>query len=220
MRFKDREEAGRRLAAALPQFSRRPDTAVWGLTRGGVPVAAALAEELQLPFSALPVRKLGVPSHEETAFGALAWFSGSVVRILNRPFMARLLELGIAPSALEQVESDARTELRRQVAGYPGFTHDAEGKTAILADDGLATGASMRAAVEAVRGAGAAAVIVAVPVASLHAQNSLEQHTDGVFSLHLPGRFRAVGSYYRTFEQVQDADVMRLLGEQTGRAAD
>jgi putative phosphoribosyl transferase len=217
MRFTDREEAGRRLAAVLPQFRRRPDTLVLGLARGGVPVAAALAEELQLPFGALPVRKLGVPGHEELAFGALASTGGTVVRILNRPLMARLLELGITQSSLEQVEHQGRTELQRRVEGYPGAPHDVEGKTVILADDGLATGASMRAAVEAGREAGAATVIVAVPLASLHAQTALERFADGVFSLHIPGQFRAVGSYYRTFEQVHDADVVHLLGTQTDR---
>jgi putative phosphoribosyl transferase len=220
MRFRDREEAGRRLAEVLPQFRGRPDTVVLGLARGGVPVAAAVAEELQLPFGALPVRKLGVPGQEETAFGALVWSNGTVVRILNRPFMARLLELGIPASSLEQVESLGRTELQRRAEGYPGAAHDFEGKTVILVDDGVATGASMRAAVEAVRGAGAATVIVAVPLASLHAQTALERLTDGVFSLHIPGRFRSVGSYYRTFEQVHDADVMHLLGARTDREAD
>jgi predicted phosphoribosyltransferase len=220
MRFPDREEAGRRLAAVLPQFRRRPDTVVLGLARGGVPVAAAVAEELQLPFSALAVRKLGVPGHEETAFGALAWFNGTVVRILNRPLMARLLELGIPRSSLEQVESQAHMELRRRAEAYPGAPHDVQGKTVILADDGLATGASMRAAVEAARGAGAATVLVAVPLASLHAQTALERRADGVFSLHIPGQFRAVGSYYTTFEQVHDADVVHLLGTQPDRATD
>lgn len=220
MRFTDREQAGRRLAAVLPQFRGRPDTVVLGLARGGVPVAAAVAEELRLPFSALPVRKLGIPGHEEIAFGALAWSNGGVVRIINRSLVAKLLELGIRQSSLDQVENHGRTELERRAASYPGFQHDLGGKAVILADDGLATGASMRAAVEAVRAAGAATVVVAVPVASLEAQTSLQRLADAVFSLHIPGQFRAVGSYYRTFEQVQDDDVVLLLGRQADRSTD
>lgn len=211
MRFTDRGEAGRLLAAALPQFRDRADTVVLGLARGGVPVAAAVAEALRLPFGALPVRKLGVPGHEETAFGALAWSNGKVVRVLNRPLVVRLLELGIPESSLDQVEHDGRAELERRAEKYPGSLDELRGRTVLLADDGLATGASMRAAVEAVRGAGAASVVVAVPVASLDAQTSLEPFAEAVFSLHIPGQFRAVGSYYRTFGQVTDDDVVRLL---------
>jgi putative phosphoribosyl transferase len=212
MRFADRDEAGRRLAAALPQFRGRPDTMVLGLARGGVPVAAAAADALRLPFAALPVRKLGIPGHEETAFGALAWSNGRVVRLLNRPLVDRLLEIGLRQSALDRAEATALAELKRQAAAHPGSRPDVNGKTVILADDGLATGATMRAAVEAVRAAGAAAVVVAVPVASLEAEMSLERLADAVFCLYIPGQFRAVGSYYRTFAQVGDDDVVRLLG--------
>ena len=165
MRFTDRGEAGRLLAAALPQFRGRADTVVLGLARGGVPVAAAAADALRLPFGALPVRKLGVPGHEETAFGALAWSPGKVVRVLNRPLVVRLLELGIPQSSLDRVEHDGRAELERRAERYPGTRDELRGRTVILADDGLATGASMRAAIEAVRRAGAARVVVAVPVA-------------------------------------------------------
>lgn len=211
-RFTDREEAGRRLAAALPQFRGRPKTMVLGLARGGVPVAEATAGALQLPFAALPVRKLGVPGHEETAFGALAWSHGRVVRLLNRPLVDRLLEVGIRQSSLDQVEAAGRAELERRAAAYPEARMAVDGSTVILVDDGLATGASMRAAVEAVRAAGAASVVVAVPVASLDAQMSLESLADAVFSLHTSGQFRAVGSYYRSFAHVRDDDVVRLLG--------
>ena len=212
MRFTDREEAGRLLAAALPQFRDRPDTLVVGLARGGVPVAAAAAKALRLPFDALPVRKLGIPGHEETAFGALAWSNGRVVRVLNRTLVAGLLEIGVRQSSLDQVEGTERAELERRAAAYPGPRPALRGRTAILVDDGLATGATMRAGVEAVRAAGAATVVVGVPVASLEALTSLENLADAVFFLHLPGQFRAVGSYYRTFAQVTDDDVVRLLG--------
>lgn len=212
MRFTDREQAGRLLAAALPQFRGRPDTVVLGLACGGVPVAAEAAASLQLPWDVLPVRKLGIPGLGETAFGALASARGGVVRVLNRPLMARLLDIGIRQSALDAVESAERAELQRRAAAYPGPRLPLTGKTVIVADDGLATGATMRAAVEAVRAAGAATVVVAVPVASLDAQTSLQTLADAEFCLHTPGQFRAVGSYYRTFTHVRDDDVVRLLG--------
>jgi putative phosphoribosyl transferase len=212
MRFTDRDEAGVRLAAVLPQFRGLPGTLVLGLACGGVPVAAAAAGALRLPFAALPVRKLGVPGLEETALGALAWSDGRVVRVLNRPLVDRLLEVGVRQSSLDQVEATSRAELERRAAAYPGSRPQINGMAVILVDDGLATGATMRAAVEAVRSAGAATVVVAVPVASLDAQTSVEKLTDAVFCLHTPGQFRAVGSYYRSFPHVRDDDVVRLLG--------
>ena len=212
MRFTDREQAGGLLAAALPQFRGRPDTVVLGLSCGGVPVAAEAAASLRLPWDVLPVRKLGVPGLDETAFGALASASGAVVRVLNRALVARLLSIGVRQSALDAVESAERAALGRRAAAYPGPRLPLTGKTVIVADDGLATGATMRAAVEAVRAAGAATVVVGVPVASLEAQSSLQRLADAVFSLFIPGQFRAVGSYYRAFGQVGDDDVVRLLG--------
>ena len=224
-RYEDREEAGRRLAAALPQFSERPDTLVLGLARGGVPVAAALAAALYLPLGVMLVRKLGIPGHEETAYGALALApaaadesdagqsaaEGRVVRIINRPLLAQMLEHGVRQEWLNQVEDRERAELLRRARSYPGLKLDLKGKTVILADDGLATGATMRAAVEAVRGSGAATVVVAVPVASVEAQASLERVSDFVLCLHLPGKFRAVGAFYHHFEQLRDEDVVGLL---------
>lgn len=212
MRFTDRGQAGRLLAAALPQFRGRPDTVVLGLSRGGVPVAAVAAAALRLDWDVLPVRKLGIPGHGETAFGALAAVDGRVVRVLNRPFVDELLELGIPQPALDEVVRIEQAELERRAVAYPGPRLPLAGRTVIVADDGMATGASMRAAVEAVRAAGAATVVVAVPVASLQAQTSLQQLADAVVSLFIPGQFRAVGSYYRTFGQVRDDDVVRLLG--------
>ena len=211
MRYTDREEAGRLLASALRQFRARPDTLVLGLARGGVPVAAAAATALRLPWDVLPVRKLGVPGLAETAFGALASAGGSVVRMLNRALADRLLAVGVRQSALDEVESSARAELALRAGTYPGPRLPLKGRTVIVVDDGLATGATMQAAVGAVHAAGAATVVVAVPVAALEAQTSLEQLADAVFSLFLPGQFRAVGSYYRDFRQVRDDDVVRLL---------
>jgi putative phosphoribosyl transferase len=213
MRFTDRVTAGRVLADALRQFRGRPDAVMLGLCRGGAPVAAAAAERLGLGFGAVPVRKLGIPGHEETAFGALAWAGGRVVRVLNRPFVDQLVGLGIQGTALAEVEHRERAELERRAAAYPETGPDVAGRTVILVDDGMATGATMRAAVEGVRGAGAATVVVAVPVASLYAQNSLQEAADAVLCLFIPGEFRAVGSYYGAFAEVTDDDVVRLLNE-------
>lgn len=210
MVFEDRDEAGKRLAAALPQFRERPDTVLLGLARGGIPVAAAAANVLHLPFGAVLVRKLGIPGHDETAFGALAYSGGRIVRLLNRPLVARMLENGVRQAWLDEVESREREELLRRVEKYPGINHEVRGKTALLVDDGLATGATMRAAVEAVRSSGAASVVAAAPVGSIEAEKSLSRVCD-VLCLHLPGKFRAVGSFYRHFDQLTDDDAIGLL---------
>ncbi|MFJ5955115.1 phosphoribosyltransferase [Paenarthrobacter sp. NPDC092416] len=218
MRFKDRAEAGRRLAEGLPQFRERPDTIVLGLARGGIPLAVAAAEALYLPFGAILVRKLGIPGREETAFGALAWCQGDVVRIVNKPLRDLVLNRGISESALQAVESTERSELLRRAKEYPGIDHDLRGKNVVLVDDGLATGATMRAAVEAARAAGASMVVAAVPVASLDAYTSLARVCDFVMALHTPGKFHAVGAFYEHFEQLSDADVVSQLegaGSQT-----
>ncbi len=212
-RFEDRTEAGQRLAAALAQFRERPDTVVLGLARGGVGVAAAAATAVGLPLGTVLVRKLGIPGHEETAYGALAMARGRTVRLINRPLLEQVLEHGVSQESLNAVEARERAELLRRAELYPGAVMDMVGKTVLLVDDGLATGATMRAAVEAVREGGAAAVVAAAPVGSVHAQALLERVCDAVVCLHLPGKFRAVGSYYRHFPQLGDDDAVRLLAE-------
>ena len=210
-RFEDRTEAGARLAGALARFEGRPDTVVLGLARGGIPVAAAAAQALSLPLGTVLVRKLGIPGHEETAYGALAWARGRVVRLLNRPLLERVRDHGVGQEQLDGVEERERAELLRRVQLYPGAGLDVSGKTVILVDDGLATGATMRAAVEAMREGGAAAVVAAAPVGSVDAQASLERVCDAVVCLHLPGKFRAVGSWYSHFSQLTDDDAVRFL---------
>jgi predicted phosphoribosyltransferase len=210
-RFEDRTDAGERLAAVLTQFRERPDAIVLGLARGGVPVAAAAAKALYLPLGAVLVRKLGIPGHDETAYGALAWSDGRVVRLLNRPLMSRVLEHGVRQEWLDEVEQRERAELIRRVESYPGIKHDLNGKTVLLVDDGLATGATMRAAVEAVRSGGAAQVVAAAPVGSVEAEAAVSAVCDAVLCLHLPGKFRAVGSFYRHFEQLTDEDTISQL---------
>ena len=213
-RFEDRTEAGLRLAAALSAFHGRPDTVVLGLARGGIPVAAATAQALRLPLGAVLVRKLGIPGYEETAYGALAWAHGRIVRLINKPLLERVLQHGVSPERLDEVENRERTEILRRAGVYPGTLMGVDGKTVLLVDDGLATGATMRAAVEAVRAGGAATVVAAAPVGSVDAEASLERVCDAVVCLHLPGKFRAVGSFYRRFGQLTDDDAITLLHQQ------
>ena len=210
-RFEDRTEAGQRLAAALVQFRERPDTVVLGLARGGIPVAAAAAKALHLPLGTVLVRKLGIPGHEETAYGALALAGGRTVRLINKPLLEQVLLHGVRRESLGAVEERERAELLRRAQVYPGAATDVTGRTVLLVDDGLATGATMRAAVEAMREGGAAEVVAAAPVGSVDAQASLERVCDAVLCLHLPGKFRAVGSYYRHFSQLSDDEAIRLL---------
>jgi predicted phosphoribosyltransferase len=210
-RFEDRTEAGERLAAVLAQFRERPGTVVLGLARGGIPVAASAAKALYLPLGAVLVRKLGIPGHQETAYGALAWARGRTVRLLNKPLMDRVLEHGVRQELLDEVEHRERAELLRRVDLYPEIDHDLSGKTVLLVDDGLATGATMRAAVEAVREGGATTIVAAAPVGSIEAEASVERVCDAVLCLHLPGKFRAVGSFYRHFEQLTDDDAISFL---------
>ncbi|QHK19506.1 phosphoribosyl transferase [Pseudarthrobacter psychrotolerans] len=212
-RFEDRTEAGERLAAVLTQFRERPDTIVLGLARGGIPVAAAAAKALYLPLGAVLVRKLGIPGHDETAFGALAWSGGRIVRLLNRPLITRILDHGVRQQWLDEVEKRERAELLRRAGTYPGISNNLTGKTVLLLDDGLATGATMRAAVEAARSGGAARVVAAAPVGSVEAYAAVSRVCDAVLCLHLPGKFRAVGSFYRHFEQLTDEDAISLLNQ-------
>lgn len=210
-RFEDRTDAGERLAALLSQFRESPDAILLGLARGGIPVAAAAAKALYLPFGAMLVRKLGIPGHDETAFGALAWSGGRVVRLLNRPLILRILDHGVRQEWLDEVEERERAELLRRAGTYPGISTPLTGKTVLLIDDGLATGATMRAAVEAAHSGGAARVVAAAPVGSVEAYAAVSQVCDAVLCLHLPGKFRAVGSFYRHFEQLTDEDAISLL---------
>ncbi|HEY8752358.1 MAG TPA: phosphoribosyltransferase family protein [Arthrobacter sp.] len=210
-RFEDRTDAGERLAAVLTQFRQHPDAIVLGLARGGIPVAAAAAKALYLPLGIVLVRKLGIPGHHETAYGALAWSQGRVVRLVNRPLVTRVLEHGVRQEWLDEVEQRERAELLRRAMTYPGISNDLTGKTVLLLDDGLATGATMRAAVEAVRSAGAARIVAAAPVGSVEAYAAVSRVCDAVLCLHLPGKFRAVGSFYGHFEQLSDEDAISML---------
>lgn len=205
--FRDRDEAGTQLAAALRARGEWDRTVVLGLARGGVPVAAQVARALDVPLDVCIVRKLGVPSQPELAMGAVA--SGGV-RTLNEDVMRTV---GVSPQVIELVTQRETEELVRREneyrAGRPAIP--LRGHTVVLVDDGLATGASMRAAVEATRKQGAERVVVAVPVAPAHTCRQLREVADDLVCLLQPEYFLGVGQFYADFRQVGDAAVVELL---------
>jgi putative phosphoribosyl transferase len=211
-RFRNRAEAGRTLAAELGAYAGRQDVIVLALPRGGVPVAAEVARELGAPLDVFLVRKLGVPGREELAFGAIA--SGGA-RVLNRDVVA---SLGIDSETIDAVAAREQTELERRAEAYRGTAEPPElrGRTVILVDDGLATGASMRAAVEAVRGLGPERVVVAVPAAARQTCEELAGDVDEIVCLLTPEPFFAVGMWYADFSETTDDEVCALLQEARG----
>ncbi len=210
--FIDRRDAGRRLAEQLHAYVGRKDVVVLGLPRGGVPVAYEVALALDAPLDIMPVRKLGVPDHEELAFGAIASVG---VRVLNEDVIA---DARLTAEQIEQVTQQQRFELERRERYYRRDRAPLElrGRTAILVDDGLATGATMRAAIAAVREAPAGAV-VAVPVGAASTHAALRNYADSVICVLTPPRFLAVGNWYGDFEPTSDEEVTDLVGRARGR---
>lgn len=206
--FHDRAEAGAKLARVLQAYAGRADVVVLGLARGGVAVAAAVARLLEAPLDTFLVRKLGAPGREELALGAIA--SGGV-RVVNDDIV-RLLRVN--DEVLEEVARREQRELERRERLYRGGRPplDLRGRTVLLVDDGLATGASMRAAVEAVRASSPARIVVAAPVASRQARDDLVRLADEVVFVATPEPFWGVGAWYDDFTQTDDAEVTRLLG--------
>lgn len=209
--FADRSEAGRILAADLASYRGRDDVVVLGLARGGVPVGWEVARELGAPLDVFLVRKLGVPQWEELAMGAIA--SGGGV-VLNDQLVARL---NITDDAVQRAIERETAELHRRESAYrPGRPPPAlDDKTVILTDDGIATGASMLAAVRAVRAAQPGQVVVAVPVGPASACRQIGAEADAVVCATMPDRFEAVGQVYADFHQVTDDEVRDLLGTPT-----
>lgn len=207
--FHDRAEAGRALAGRLGEYARRPDALVLGLPRGGVPVAAPIASALGLPLDVLVVRKLGAPGQPELAVGAIA--AGVIVR---NPDVARWFATD--PRVIDAIVERERAELERRERLYrPGSPPLAiAGKTVLLVDDGAATGASMRAAVAALRALRAALIVVALPTASAEACDALRRDADRVVCLQTPRSFSAVGEWYERFDQTTDREVIDLLRTQ------
>jgi putative phosphoribosyl transferase len=211
MIFHDRREAGRMLARAVGAVADVADGNVLALPRGGVPVGFEVARALRLPMDIFMVRKLGVPGQEELAMGAVA--SGGMV-VLNE---AVLRAYGIGREAIEGVVAREREEIVRRTGTYRGSRGpiSVEGRTAILVDDGLATGATMRAAVRALRPV-ARRVVVAVPVGAAATCEQLRGEAQEVICLEAPQAFSAVGEFYRNFEATSDEEVRRLLEEAWG----
>ncbi|MCY1360484.1 putative phosphoribosyl transferase [compost metagenome] len=203
----DRQAAGQALAPMLRSYKGRPDAIVLALPRGGVPVAYEIATALALPMDIIPVRKLGVPFHHELAMGAIA--SGGA-RVLN-PDVLKMHHIDEA--TLEAAAQRELQELQRREHAYRGDRSlpDLRGQQVVLVDDGLATGATMRAAVRAVRGQGAARVIVAIPVAPDDVIAELRREVDEVVCPFVPEWFTAIGRWYVDFSQVSDGEVIDLL---------
>ena len=205
--FPNRIEAGRQLAEKLEKYAERDDVIVLGLPRGGVPVANEVAKRLRVPLDVFIVRKLGVPGFEELAAGAIA--SGGV-RVLNQDVMRAIPH---ADQAIEAVTARETAELERREQIYREGRPSPElrGRIVILVDDGLATGATMRAAVNALRQSDAAKIVVAVPVGPPDTCREIAQEADETVCLLTPLFFQAVGQYYEDFSQTSDDDVRKLL---------
>jgi putative phosphoribosyl transferase len=207
MLFRDRTEAGQVLANRLLAYASRPDVLVLALPRGGVPVAAEVAQLLHAPLDVFLVRKLGVPGHEELAMGALA--SGGA-RVLNEEVVCGL---HISDEVIETVAAREEEELARRERAYRGDrpAPDVRDRTIILVDDGLATGSTMRAAIAALRQQRPARIVVAVPVGAHDTCAELQMEADEAVCARMPEPFHAVGLWYDDFTQTTDEEVHELL---------
>jgi predicted phosphoribosyltransferase len=205
--FRDRTDAGRVLATYLAAYAGRRDVLVLALPRGGVPVAFEVAQALDAPLDVFLVRKLGVPGHEELAMGAIA--SGGI-RVVNPTIVH---DLRIEQATIDAVAAREEEELVRREAAYRGGRPEpvVAGRTAILVDDGLATGATMRAAIAALRQQGPQRIVVAVPVAAAVTCNELRREVDEVVCTRAPQMFYAVGAWYTDFSPTTDAEIHELL---------
>lgn len=206
MTFRDRADAGRRLAAVLTAYA-GADLVVLGLPRGGVPVAAEVAHALAAPLDVVVVRKLGVPRQPEYAMGAIG--EGGV-RVVDERVVR---ETGVSPEQLAEVEARERAEVERRAAGLRAGRPriPLAGRTAILVDDGVATGSTARAACAVARALGARRVVLATPVAPMRTVAALRAVADDVVAVETPADFRAVGQFYADFGQTTDAEVVALL---------
>lgn len=221
-RYRDRREAGRVLAAELVRRKTTPAALVLGLPRGGVPVAAEVALALQAPLDILVVRKLGFPGHPEVAMGALAAAGGTMKLVQNPDAITALNNIEHGQKLYREIFAKEQAELDRREREYrAGKTPLAiPGRDVIVVDDGLATGASMRAAVAALLPLEPQRITVAVPVGSREAVRELEQLVDQVVCPWQPPKFRGVSDAYRNFDQTEDTEVRSLLAAGRGPATD
>jgi predicted phosphoribosyltransferase len=210
--FRDRSEAGRRVAARIAQLDLAGEVIVLGLPRGGVPVAYEVAAELDAPLDVLVVRKLGAPFDPELAIGAIA----GGVTVLNQPLIDAL---GLDEGSVELVRRREEQELRRRERAYRGDKPllELSGKTVIIADDGMATGATMEAAVTAVRALGPAEIIAAVPTSARDSLARIEAVADRVITLETPDPYYGVGAWYADFSQLDDGDVVAAIDRASAR---
>lgn len=205
--FKDRRDAGNKLAVLLQGYKDRKDVIVLGLARGGMVTADAVASFLNAPVDVVIVRKIGAPGNQELALGAIAEHGDGV-------FNEHLIQvLGVSSEELKKEVQRQKKVLKERLALYRGVSSalDLKGKTVILVDDGIATGASMRAAIKSVRDAEAKKIVLAVPVAAPESLQKMGKEVDEVVCLLSPAYFEAVGSFYETFEQTSDEEVIRIL---------
>ncbi|MGL5834909.1 MAG: phosphoribosyltransferase [Waterburya sp.] len=209
-RFVDRTEAGRILATKLKTFTKRTDVIVLGLPRGGVPVAVEVVKALALPLDVCLVRKLGVPKHQELAMGAIA---SDGVRVLNYDIVSNL---GIPSHTIDEVAARELCELQRRDQVYRGNRPfpNLKDHTVILVDDGIATGASMGAALNVLREKQPKSIIVATPIAPSSTCKKLKTEVDDVVCLIMPEPFYSVSLWYEDFPQTTDEEVRQLLAEQ------
>ena len=207
MQFRNRVEAGQQLAKRLAKYANRPDVLVLALPRGGVPVGFEVAQALNAPLDVFVVRKLGVPGHEELAMGAIA--SGGV-RILNGSVVEGL---NISDDVIDAVAARELRELERRERAYRDDrpAPDVQGRTVILVDDGIATGSTMKAAVEALRQLEAGRIIVAAPTAALSTVREMRADVDELVAVMTPADFIGVGQWYEDFSQTTDDEVRELL---------
>jgi putative phosphoribosyl transferase len=206
-RFRDRREGGKTLARGLAQYAQRRDVVVLALPRGGVPVAYEVAQALHAPLDVFVVRKLGVPGQPELAMGAVA--SGGIALVDARLIAA--MHIGDADIAAVVERETAELHRREETYRTGRPTLDVRGKTVLIVDDGVATGASMRAAIESLRALGPQRIVVAVPVGAADTCDHLRRAADSVVCALVPDDLVAVGAHYEDFRQTEDDEVRALL---------
>ncbi|RNI12429.1 phosphoribosyltransferase [Methanohalophilus sp. RSK] len=205
--YKNRVDAGLKLAGELSEYANRKDVILLALPRGGVPVAYEISKQLKIPMDIFLIRKLGVPGNEELAMGAI---DSEDVRVLNQDIIRYF---GISDRMIAKVAADERRELHRRERLYRGDRKRPEIKdrTVILIDDGLATGATMLAAIKALRSKNPSNIVIAVPVASLDTCRVFEKEVDNIICGATPEPFYGVGAWYEDFRQVSDEEVCDML---------
>ncbi len=209
MYFEDREDAAAQLVAKLEAYTHKEDVIVLGLPRGGVVTAAVIARALSLPLDIIVTRKIGAPHSPELAVGAVTE-EGEVLR--SEELIA---ELSVTNNYIAQEAAVQKQEAQRRLQTYRGDSPplDLSGKTVLLVDDGIATGATMKAAIASAKAKGAQKIVVAVPVAPQETVEALKALVDDVVCLHAPESFAAIGQFYARFAQVTDEEVIKLLGD-------